>query len=319
MEKISIIIPVFKVEEYLDKCIESIIAQTYKNIEVILVDDGSPDTCPQMCDAWAKKDSRIRVVHKKNGGLADARNAGMQQMSGQYFMFADSDDWMEPDMISFLYTLITEYDADMARCGFYFNYEAENREENLFSQNAGTICMEYNEQLADLVVGGHVSGVVWNKLYKTETLGDIRFDKADGCAEDIMFNYRALRKNIKTAYLDAAKYHYVLRDNSITNSEFTENALSIVYAKKNIMEGEQGNKQLSPYLIQGYVTSCYAILSGIIKNKKCLDKYDYLRNEILKYKTEIFVSSLYSAKDKIKTFILFCSKFLFNKLIERKI
>ena len=95
MDLISVIVPVYKVEKYLDRCVESIVNQTYKNLEIILVDDGSPDNCPAMCDAWAKKDSRIKVIHKENGGLSDARNAGMRLASGEYICFVDSDDWMD--------------------------------------------------------------------------------------------------------------------------------------------------------------------------------------------------------------------------------
>ena len=98
MDKISVIVPVYKTEQYLNRCVQSITDQTYKNLEIILVDDGSPDNCPEMCDQWAKKDERIKVIHKRNGGLSSARNAGLDSATGDYIMFADSDDWMEPDM-----------------------------------------------------------------------------------------------------------------------------------------------------------------------------------------------------------------------------
>ena len=98
-ELISVIIPVYKVEEYLDECVLSVIRQTYANLEIILVDDGSPDNCPRMCDEWATKDSRIKVIHKENGGLSDARNAGLDAAEGQYIAFIDSDDYIKPDMM----------------------------------------------------------------------------------------------------------------------------------------------------------------------------------------------------------------------------
>lgn len=121
MDKISVIVPVYKTEQYLNRCVQSITDQTYKNLEIILVDDGSPDNCPEMCDQWAKKDERIKVIHKRNGGISSARNAGLDSATGDYIMFADSDDWMEPDMAEFLYRLIVKYDADISRCGFYFD------------------------------------------------------------------------------------------------------------------------------------------------------------------------------------------------------
>ena len=119
--KISVIVPVYKVEKYLDRCVESIVNQTYKNLEIILVDDGSPDNCPVMCDEWAEKDERIRVIHKENGGLADARNAGMNIATGDYIGFVDSDDWIEPNMYEVLLKNALKYDADISRCGLSVN------------------------------------------------------------------------------------------------------------------------------------------------------------------------------------------------------
>ena len=122
-ELISVIIPIYNVEAYLDECIASVIAQTYSNLEIILVDDGSPDNCPQMCDEWAAKDSRIRVIHKENGGLSDARNAGIDIATGEYIAFVDSDDWIVPEMYEkMLAALKTENAATCA-----WNMRLENR------------------------------------------------------------------------------------------------------------------------------------------------------------------------------------------------
>ena len=123
MELISIVVPVYKVEPYLDKCVSSIVNQTYKNLEIILVDDGSPDNCPVMCDAWAEKDNRIRVIHKPNGGLSDARNAGMSAATGELIAFVDSDDWIAPDMYEKLYHRLTEDGSDIAACGVQMVWE----------------------------------------------------------------------------------------------------------------------------------------------------------------------------------------------------
>jgi glycosyltransferase involved in cell wall biosynthesis len=116
MKKISIIVPVYKVEKYLDKCVESLVNQTYKNLEIILVDDGSPDECPKICDAWAKKDSRIKVSHKANGGLSEARNTGMDIATGDYIGFVDSDDYVSEEMYNILVKIIEENDADISAC-----------------------------------------------------------------------------------------------------------------------------------------------------------------------------------------------------------
>ena len=111
---ITIIIPVYKVEDYLDKCVESVVNQTYKNLEIILVDDGSPDNCPKMCDDWAKKDKRIKVIHKENGGLSDARNKGIDIAKGEFITFIDSDDYVENNYVEFLYNLVRENHAEIS-------------------------------------------------------------------------------------------------------------------------------------------------------------------------------------------------------------
>ena len=120
---ISVIVPIYNVEKYVNKCVGSIVNQTYTNLEIILVDDGSPDRCPEICDEWAKKDSRIKVIHKKNGGLSDARNAGMKIASGDYIAFVDSDDWIAPEMYERLLMAIKNDNSDIAACAVKMVWE----------------------------------------------------------------------------------------------------------------------------------------------------------------------------------------------------
>ena len=116
MEKISVVVPIYKVESYLKECMDSILAQSYKNLEIIFVDDGSPDNCPQLCDQYAAYDNRVKVIHKVNGGLSDARNAGIGCATGDYITFVDSDDFIKKNMIEYLFNKLHEYDADIAFC-----------------------------------------------------------------------------------------------------------------------------------------------------------------------------------------------------------
>lgn len=118
MAVISVIVPVYKVEKFLDRCINSIIQQTFTNLEIILVDDGSPDRSGEICDEWKMKDKRIRVIHKENGGLSDARNKGLDVATGDYVAFIDSDDWIDPDMFQLLYDATQKYQADIAECSW---------------------------------------------------------------------------------------------------------------------------------------------------------------------------------------------------------
>ena len=132
--KISVIVPIYKVEKYLDRCVRSVLAQTFRDFELILVDDGSPDSCPQMCDDWAKKDSRIRVIHQNNQGLSAARNTGIRAASGEYINFIDSDDWVADTLLSDLYRLLIKYDADISVCGF------EKCSSEKQQSNSGRLC-----------------------------------------------------------------------------------------------------------------------------------------------------------------------------------
>ena len=124
MDLISVIVPIYQVEPYLDRCVKSIVNQTYKNIEIILVNDGSPDGCPAICDAWAERDSRVKVIHKENGGLSDARNAGLAVAAGELISFIDSDDWIEPDFLTALYDAMEQTGAEIAECAT--TYAAED-------------------------------------------------------------------------------------------------------------------------------------------------------------------------------------------------
>ena len=173
-DKISVIIPVYKVEKYLNKCVESVINQTYKNLEILLVDDGSPDKCPEMCDAWAKKDSRIKVIHKQNGGVADARNIGIENATGKYIAFIDSDDYLNKTMYQKLFEKITTTNSDICMCGFINVYEdgceKQFKELNLLNVSAKNI-LDYFlsnnvEVKGDRFESNGIMGNVWRLLIK---------------------------------------------------------------------------------------------------------------------------------------------------------
>ncbi len=314
--KISVIVPVYKVEKYLDKCVSSIVGQTYENLEIILVDDGSPDNCPQMCDVWAQKDERIKVIHKTNGGLSDARNAGLNIATGDYIGFIDSDDWIEPDMYHILMKNALDYDADISRCGIFVDEEMTGGQD-IHSEFQELKILDNTEYLKGLVMGGYIRGVVWNKIYKRETVGDFRFSIDDGASEDIMFNNR-ISSNVNVCVCDdRPQYHYIRRVGAITISEFGYGAFSIVRAMESFLEKYKDNEELYSRCIKGYTDAAFTVLSGVITNQKCVDKYDYLRNGILRFKKNIFFGELHSAKDKVKTAILLVSPKLYNTLIRK--
>lgn len=207
---ISVIVPVYNVEPYLRKCVDSILGQTYQNLEIILVDDGSPDQCPQICEEYARKDPRIRVIHKRNSGLPDARNSAMAIMSGEYVTFVDSDDWIEKEHIYSLYKLI-END-----CNHVIAVSDSKRVDG-----NGRILTVFSWKGTDDSVLEPVFGYVWNKLYPVQLLRDTHFEEVR-YAEDLLFNLSLLQKKPKFTYSKRSTYIYVLRQNSILSSGVSE-------------------------------------------------------------------------------------------------
>ena len=211
MDLISVIVPVYKVEEYLDRCVESIAHQTYRNLEIILVDDGSPDNCGAMCDAWAAKDGRIRVVHKENGGLSDARNAGMAVVSGDYICFVDSDDQIHSEYVSWLLRACREHGADIAACDLLC----------VHSTAIPDAYCEYRSQaympsqaMETLIHGHGFRAIACNKLFRRDLLDGERFP-VGRYHEDEFFTYRILAKAKALAYVDVPLYYYLQREGSI--------------------------------------------------------------------------------------------------------
>lgn len=228
---ISIIIPIYNVEMYLRRCIDSVLNQTYRNLEVILVDDGSPDKCGEICDEYAEKDKRIRVIHKENGGLSDARNAGLDIATGEYVAFVDSDDYIDKDMYVKLYEAIQEADADMSICNF--RYVDEN----------GTCKFSNNDlPIKDETLSGiHILlnnmfdekcwywVVAWNKLYKRELFENIKYPFGRVHEDEFVIHKLFLKCN-KVACVSKMLYNYVQREDSIMNQRNDKNRLDYIDA-----------------------------------------------------------------------------------------
>lgn len=225
---ISVIVPVYKVEPYLDKCISSIVNQTYKNLEIILVDDGSPDNCPAMCDAWAEKDSRIRVIHKTNGGLSDARNAGMAVATGELMAFVDSDDWIAPDMYEHLYRRLAEDNSDIAACGVQMIWEDKTPSRALTRE--GSCVLNQEEAMQAIIEESWLKQPVWYKLYKTALVRDILFPKGK-YHEDVFWSYQAVGRAQRVSVLDHIGYYYLQRGGSIMGEGYSLKRLDAVEAK----------------------------------------------------------------------------------------
>ncbi|OIK09361.1 glycosyl transferase [Bacillus sp. MUM 116] len=207
--KISIIVPVYKVEPYIQKCVDSILAQTMTDFELILINDGSPDRCGEICDEYARKDKRIRVIHKENGGQATARNAGIDIASGDFIGFIDSDDWIEPDMYELLYNMCVENNCEIANCTstiYFKNKTVKNGTHPLTIHNK-------EQAMRTMLEGKLYDEVVWTKLIKRSLLDEIRFPVGI-IYEDTAFTYKLIHKSNRVCCIGAPKYHYIKRDES---------------------------------------------------------------------------------------------------------
>lgn len=224
---ISVIVPVYKVEDYLDRCIQSIVSQSYTDLEIILVDDGSPDRCPAMCDAWAERDKRIKVIHKKNGGLSDARNAGLGIATGQYISFVDSDDWVANDFLEVLYTVASNTHSDICECGIIktdrvISFEREGDEE--------PICYGTAEALELLIQDTVFHQYVWNKLYRCTCIKGISFVTGK-INEDEFWTYQVFGRANRIAKIEKKLYYYLQRKGSIMNETYSLKRLDALEAK----------------------------------------------------------------------------------------
>ncbi len=222
---ISVIVPVYKVEPYLDKCISSIANQTYTNMEIILVDDGSPDNCPAMCDAWAEKDNRIRVIHQKNQGGGAARNAGLDFASGGLIAFVDSDDYIAPDMYAHLYELL-KAGADIAEC----SYVEVAGDDAIFACGYETRSYTAQEAMAENIRDRVFRQLIWNKLYRRHVMDGIRFP-TDKKIDDEFFTYRVLGNANTLIHSTKVCYAYRQQLESVMHSMPISKRIQAVEAK----------------------------------------------------------------------------------------
>lgn len=226
--KISVIVPIYKVEKYLVHCVNSIIEQTYRNLEIILVDDGSPDSCPFICDEFAQKDPRIIVIHKENGGLSDARNAGLDIASGEYILFVDSDDYISVNMCEILLNRLLKYDADMAIC----NYLRVSEKQELICEKNSILPIKDECLDADAFMEGYTGNygwyyvVAWNKLYKKELFDQLRYPFGKRNEDEFIIHHIIYRCK-KIACTKDGLYYYTQRSGSIMAQQFSVKNMDI--------------------------------------------------------------------------------------------
>ncbi len=231
MDKISIIVPVYNVEKYLDECIQSIRNQTFLNLEILLIDDGSTDNSRKICDDYAVKDNRIKVIHKENGGLSDARNVGLENASGDYIGFVDSDDYIDEDMYELLYDNIIDSKADVSMCKA--RLVTDNRVvDDSFCEKNKEVYNTKEEMLKALYLGKGASIAVCLKLYKKHVFDNIRFIKGK-TSEDAFVSWPIINNTNRMVSQNITKYNYRQREDSITHKKkYNDNILDVVEAYK---------------------------------------------------------------------------------------
>ena len=230
MKKVSIVIPVYNVEKYLRDCMDSVIVQTYQDIEVIVVNDGSTDNSGIICDEYAAKDDRFRVIHKENGGAASAKNVGLDHATGDYIAFLDSDDYVEPNWIGELVNALESNYSDVAECNFLrelINFSEVGNDSKYY---VGAFTTE--DYLANYLDNWTCS-LFWNKLFKAELIKNVRFRSERRCIDDEFFTYKVLSAATKIVRIDNQLYHYRQRRSSVVSSEknkkqITDDALEIL-------------------------------------------------------------------------------------------
>ena len=272
---ISVIIPIYKVEDYLPRCIDSIINQSYKNLEIILVDDGSPDNCGKICDDYAKKDSRIRVIHKQNGGVSSARNAALDIARGDYIAFVDSDDYIESDMYAHLYNNLIKYKADVSICGFLSIYSNSNK---TCERKSDSVIDIHNgvSALQNVFSGDLYQGYLWNKLFKKSLVDNQRFDTKIKVCEDSLFCTQVFVNAKSVVYDSVQLYNYFRHSGGVCSGGFTEAKYTAYYAFEKMREQVKGRyEELIKYI--DYNELRYGVhLLSLLFDTKIDDKNKYL-------------------------------------------
>ena len=303
---ISVIVPVYNVEKYLSQCLESIINQTYTNLEIILVDDGSTDSSGVICEDYAKRDSRIKLYHKENGGLSDARNYGIERASGQYFTFIDSDDYITEYYVAYLLELAHRNEAQIAIGSHRVCYESGKNSYKGLDQEL-EITISPKETLEHILLDDGIDLSAWAKLYSAELFNEIRFPK--GLAfEDTATTYKLIFLSNNIAYGGKAIYNYRIRSNSITTSGSFKKKIQLISNTKKMCDDITSKyPELQTAAERRLVWAYFSTLNQLLK---CPDRKEYKKeeNEIVHFlksrSKQIKSSAVYSKRDKLASFTL---------------
>lgn len=271
--KISVIIPIYRVEQYLCKCVESVLAQTYHNMEVILVDDGSPDGCGKICDEYAERDERVKVIHKPNGGVASARNAGLDAATGEWIGWVDSDDWTEPALFETLLRGALETSAEISVCGHWEEYRGR-REVSGWQELR---VLDTEQALGELLENGRMKNLLWDRIFHRTLFDGLQFPEGRTYEDIAVMHWLFLRAE-KVACLPEVLYHYRQREGSIVDNTSLGNRINHYIASKERYDALSEDWPQFRQLMEGQcVASAVGIWAGCLSNPRG-DREKYVKD-----------------------------------------
>ena len=322
---VSIIVPVYNVQQYLDRCLKSLVGQTYQNIEILLVDDGSRDSSGELCDLWGTRDDRIKVFHKENGGVTSARLRGVREAKGEWIGFVDGDDAVEPEMYEHLLANARKYEAQISHCGYKLIFE-DGRER--FFYNTGMLMHNDRiEGLRELLTGAVVEPGLWNKLFRRELfsvlLDDNKMDMSIRINEDLLMNYYLFREAKQTVYEDFCPYHYYVRRTSATRSGVLKRTLHDLIKVKELILADIP-AELEKEAKRGYIGACVGVCSSIARANSGAYEAEY-RDAVRRIRERLDWFPLLNRKLQIYVLLILCLgkfygafyRFYFNNLSKK--
>lgn len=307
MPYISVIIPVYNAENYIVDTLNSVLQQTLKDIEVIVVNDGSNDQSLVKCSKLQEIDKRIIIINQDNQGVSKARNVGKENASGEYIIFIDADDELDLKMLEILYTQAKKTGSDISICGVDRVFEKKHEEKKTYSCNYEEITVD--QAMEWLLLGKKIQSGAWNKLFKSSTIADIRFEEGKKINEDKYFVFKALSKSKRIVYCeDNLYYYYYCRDNSVTNQSFSERWFDSLYFADRIYEELKSSKNLEIFARYQLLIAYYTVLRKMYPFRK---QYKKEQKQIINKIKSTSFKSVFSYMDKKQVFGILSIKYCF--------
>lgn len=305
MSLVSIIVPIYNVSPYIEKCVTSLLEQTHKELEIILVDDGSPDDCPSICDAFAAQDPRVRVIHQKNGGLSAARNAGIEAATGDYLAFVDGDDFVSPDYIEVMLSACLEHAVKMAACG-YWEYYSEKKNAAIAVDK--TVVLSAEEAIFDIfTMKNRVQVMAWNKLYARDLFENTSIRYPVGrIHEDVFTTYRFCAAAEKVVCVNKPCYYYVQRAGSIISQNFSPKRLQLLDAVNSIQPFVEEHAPVYDEAYKYYVfLNDLTVINAMADSRYCdVQLFRKVQKHIRECWTDLKNNPYVNIKNKLTVFLL---------------